>query len=1741
MSHGTHELERTSETLRPVAPSRRRRAPLRGLLILALAIIGLLAAFTPAASAVMVDYYAVANTGLAIPGDGTTNAAGPATYPIAAAGNERITLFSTTNLNNLITLERTSGSGTGSLVFLEAYTPVYAANTQIAASAQFFLALNGTLGNTWTVTLFDFNPVGGVNTQIGVATATPANGARTVTLTLNNAATTIPATHRLHVRVSATRVTGATFQMYFNSTAANQASRLSVNESVAAGAITGTVTNSSNGVPVSGATVTAGVYTTTTNAGGTYTLSSVAAGTYPTVTAAKTGFTTGTQTNVIVTGGSTTTVNFPLVDIAAPTTLSSSSPGAPGPSGWYAVAPQITLAATDAEGSSVTTQYDWGITPPTTLYLGSFTALSGTNTLYYRSTDSVGNAETVKSLVFKVDTSITAPTINAPTGVEPTPTPVRGTINYDSTATDAVSGVGNVSFWWFDWVSGAWNGVGAQVGTNQTTPFSGSTYRVSWDTVLVADGRYKLQSQLADVAGNTAFSPAQCVLVDNTGPTATLTNPAANARINGAVYAITGTATDANLANWTLQMRAVGGPTWNTLASGASAVNNANFFTLNTNSYAAGQYEFQVVVTDTAGNSSTGLCTPVTIDNVQPTVVSATAVNRNTVNVVLAEDLTPGSINASYFTTPGLTVSAAALQADNKTVALTTSNQTGGAGYTVTAKNTAATVTDVAGNIVGTPNTAAFTGTAVDPTPPATPSGLAATSGLDKNDLSWIGNLEPDLAGYHVYRDTTSGGTFATKVNGALVTSPSLTDTSFMPTRGVYWYKITAVDTSNNESPKSTAVSADLVRLSASVTAAGATLRSSTGKVSITIPPAALAAATTIQINETARPANQGATTFVSPAYDFLPAGQAFAANVSITMSYSPGAVDETTIRPLYSNAGTWTQVEGEPTPNPPADTVTGQVNHFTEFAAAAIDITPPTVSTVTPANNATGVPVNGFVTIVFSEPMDPNTLVNDTLQIRTGSATTGTPISLETVVFSADKKTVYLYPDRMMDISTAYFVWIDGAAVTDLSGNPFGANGTTTFTTAATGVSPHDGYAASSNLCRNCHVVHGATGPTMFVEAGEKQVCYTCHDGTGSSYNAKTADNTTTPFASDFGESTIGNTAKVSYHPVPKATNLGTNVTMLCSNCHNAHSMNGTGARFLVTKRLDPSYTGAYGPKTGNDFCFTCHNTTAAASAGYISTGSWNASTGFDHRTFYSSGDTGHNKSAGSVVMAQNPAVPSKENIACKGCHSEHGTTNDKLIAEKVNGQPVVFTVGSINTSYNSLCAACHGIAGLGGSYWPGSARYSASGHGASAEVKTLAYAPNDTAADLQLQVKLCKQCHEPHGAGDVANPSAGAYPNLTRLFEENVCYRCHGSAPNSNPLGAKNIQTEFAAASKHDLSMSTNAARTHNQDAEEPEVVSGVGNSQLSGANRHVECADCHNAHVSTNVLHSQGTNVILSGSGVLAGVWGVDAAAPGIAWSAPNGWTWSKKSPATAEYQLCFKCHSATAYGSDPPARTQVATPGTAFWNSPTYTDQSREFNPNNLSYHMVWSGTSRVPGTVTNFINGWTRDSQMYCSDCHKSSTVGDPKGAHGSATPWMLGGYTDPGSARYVTGDNDGAVYSDQAARDADFTFCYGCHSSSFAGTGFTQGTKNLHTVGAHLRACTNCHVAVPHGWNRKHMLYFSIPTIVGGPADPAPYNDHVGDTTYGLPSTMNIDQTPGNWVKADCGSEAVCHVPPPQP
>src|SRR5690349_1405138 len=93
-----------------------------------------------------------------------------------------------------------------------------------------------------------------------------------------------------------------------------------------------------------------------------------------------------------------------------------------------------------------------------------------------------------------------------------------------------------------------------------------------------------------------------------------------------------------------------------------------------------------------------------------------------------------------------------------------------------------------------------------DSIPPTAPAGLAATPYKSGVSLTWTANVEPDLAGYNLYRATTTGGPY-TQVNASPITALNYADGAL--TNGTqYYYVLRAVDTSSNESTNSGQVGA---------------------------------------------------------------------------------------------------------------------------------------------------------------------------------------------------------------------------------------------------------------------------------------------------------------------------------------------------------------------------------------------------------------------------------------------------------------------------------------------------------------------------------------------------------------------------------------------------------------------------------------------------------------------------------------------------------------------------------------------------------------------------------------------------------------------------------------------------------------------------------------------------------------------------------------------------------------------
>jgi hypothetical protein len=112
-------------------------------------------------------------------------------------------------------------------------------------------------------------------------------------------------------------------------------------------------------------------------------------------------------------------------------------------------------------------------------------------------------------------------------------------------------------------------------------------------------------------------------------------------------------------------------------------------------------------------------------------------------------------------------------------------------------------------------------------------------------------------------------------------------------------------------------------------------------------------------------------------------------------------------------------------------------------------DTAPPTVSSVTPQEGATGVAAAANVEATFSEVMSAKTLTNSTFTLLKQGTTT--PVAAEVTYNAATRKAI-LAPNVALDAQATYTVTVRGGnnGVKDLAGNPLKADKVWSFTTAA-------------------------------------------------------------------------------------------------------------------------------------------------------------------------------------------------------------------------------------------------------------------------------------------------------------------------------------------------------------------------------------------------------------------------------------------------------------------------------------------------------------------------------------------------------------------------------------------------------------------------------------------------------------------------------------------------------------------
>lgn len=435
---------------------------------------------------------------------------------------------------------------------------------------------------------------------------------------------------------------------------------------------------------------------------------------------------------------------------------------------------------------------------------------------------------------------------------------------------------------------------------------------------------------------------------------------------------------------------------------------------------------------------------------------------------------------------------------------------------------------------------------------------------------------------------------------------------------------------------------------------------------------------------------------------------------------------------------------------------------------------------------------------------------------------------------------------------------------------------------------------------------------------------------------------------------------------------------------------------------------------------------------------------------------------------------------VECVSCHNPHDPSFAPFLVKA--------QLDLTGKSGGELCAACHRFDG-----WSNGAH-------AGAVAATLPATVGGAGAESVAQA-ACSACHATH--------SAGVGPRLLSSPTEAQCLLCHDGATATDVLATQ------AASSGH--------LQTRYWLHDPAEEYRGLPETQ-----RHAGCADCHDPHAAAKSVPDVDGRLPAS----LRDVPGVQAHYIGE-WSEPGLFPVLE---AGAEYEVCFKCHSAYAFGTTSPVSpSRRAADGVG---APDQTSPATQFNPFNPGLHaVVAEHPRRLEAPAGSFVGvdrtgvPWSWESVLLCTDCHGSDDVYvRVRGVHGSGQPYILRGpWVHPDA---MGGQAPGAT----GTFGTQDHLCFKCHdyrtyvdgsSANPGGTAFRQqGGGVLHGIPGHTDGCTNCHAALPHGYRRRGMLALET--------DPAPYNygsklrlprDPTGDTV--LPA-------PGEWTYSSC--QTSCHL-----
>ena len=207
----------------------------------------------------------------------------------------------------------------------------------------------------------------------------------------------------------------------------------------------------------------------------------------------------------------------------------------------------------------------------------------------------------------------------------------------------------------------------------------------------------------------------------------------------------------------------------------------------------------------------------------------------------------------------------------------------------------------------------------------------------------------------------------------------------------------------------------------------------------------------TARFNEAVTPSSINSTTFtlLDPSQNPIAADVTYVRNIfTATLNPTSSLSDSTTYTAIIKGGDTG--VEDLAGNHLAAD-------YIWTFTTTAPDLIPPTVSGITPFNQAAGVYKNVTLEALFSEAIDPATINSDTFELRDPSN-----VKLgASVTYNNSTHTAMLDPTTVLTDGTTYTARIIGGdpGVADLAGNHLAGDYTWSFTTAT---SPDQGPGGS-------------------------------------------------------------------------------------------------------------------------------------------------------------------------------------------------------------------------------------------------------------------------------------------------------------------------------------------------------------------------------------------------------------------------------------------------------------------------------------------------------------------------------------------------------------------------------------------------------------------------------------------------------------------------------------------------------